>query len=262
MKTFTIFTLPVAFVVMAVAVARADVFISDANTYKDNINLYQLFNNYFVDQLTGTAEGVYTSSQDLFNARGADPYTDWTTSGSQLVGAFKVAALGHVMSMIDSQGNIVASLIDSAGTPNLGQGITDLSGQAVTDIADGLHVSFQLDAFNGTTLVYSWSSNPDRNDGSLQANSNDGMIHMVAIDVKDLYNAKYGTSHDSVFMFGWEDMHLTGVGAPMSADWDYQDFVVIMTNVKPSNSTPEPATMLIFGLGLAGLGLARRSRKK
>ena len=260
MKKFTTIAACALLILMSTTVAKADLLteynvnISDANMYADNVNLYQLFNQYFADQL---GANTYASSNDLFNDRGVNPYTDWTTSGSQLVGAFKVAALGHDMSMLDGYGNVVASLIHLSGTENLGQvgGITNLGGQSVVDIEDGLHVDFRLDAYNGSSLLYSWSSNPDENI--------DGMVHMVAIDITDLYNAKYGTVNDSVYMFGWEDLHLTGAGAPLAADWDYQDFVAIMTNVKPNDNpvTPEPTTMLMFGMGMLALPFARRLRK-
>ena len=270
MKTSTLLTLTsvAIFAVIFSFVARADlttqynVNISDTNKYSDNINLFQLFNNYFADQLLG-AEGFYSSSNDLYNARGVDPYTDWTTSGSQMVGAFKVADLGHTMSMIDSLGNTITSLTHVGGTENIGAGlnggITDLSDQAVTDIPDGLSVHFQLDADWYGSLVYSWSSNPELNDGSL-GKPGDNMIHMLAFDITDLYNSKYDTSNDSVYMFAWEDLHLTAGGGGLLADWDYQDFVAIMTNVHPNTAVPEPATMLIVGLGLAGLGVVRRMK--
>ena len=238
-------------------VTQYGVDINDEKLHEDAYSLFNLFNSYFADQL-GT-DGLYASSNDLFNERGVDPYANWTTSGSQLVCAFKVAAFGHEMSMVDTAtGSVIDSLYHIGGTVNIGEvgGITDLSGQSVTDIPDGLSVSFRLDAYWGDNVFYSWSSNPNDNV--------DGMIHMVALDVTDLYNDKWGTANTSVYMFGWEDLHLYVNDGAWASDWDYQDFVVMMTNVTPDGTpvVPEPGTMLVFGAGLVGLGLGYRRKFK
>jgi len=280
MTRFALLTVSMSLMILVSTAARADLLdqygigkngnIEDKYNFGDNIALYQLFNGYFADQ--GAA---YSSSNELFNDRGVDPATNWTTNGSQLVGGFKVADLGHTLYMIDNAtGNSVAELASIGGTVNIGQGngITNLGDYGISNIPDGLSVSFRLDADWNGTPVYSWFSDPTLNSGS-QWNSliggflGDAMVHMIALDITDLYNAKYGemTGYvDSAYMFGWEDLHLNAWGGGQSADWDYQDLVVIMTNIRPEGDTsvPEPATIAVLGLGLAGLGFVRRWKNK
>ncbi|MGB3209090.1 MAG: DUF4114 domain-containing protein [Desulforhopalus sp.] len=58
---------------------------------------------------------------------------------------------------------------------------------------------------------------------------------------------------DSEYILAWEDLYNGG-------DRDYTDFVVMVSNVSPA---PEPASMLLFGAGVAGLtGMVRRRKEK
>lgn len=255
--------------ILSAAPAKADLLtdlygvnISDANAYSDGNTLFQLFNSFFgLDETTG-----YSSSNDLFNDLGVDPNTTWTTSGSELVGAFKVAAMGHEMSVTNQDGTKLGSIIDLSGTENIhsANGITDLSGNSVP-LQDGENISFQLGASYEGLDSYYWSSDPTANAG-LQPNGTygDDMIHMIALDITDIYNSYFDTDYDSVYMLCWEDLHLTGNGLGSAADWDYQDFVAIVTNLTPnSTATPEPPTVLIGLIGcMAVLLFVRKSRTK
>jgi hypothetical protein len=62
-----------------------------------------------------------------------------------------------------------------------------------------------------------------------------------------------------VSLYGWEDVGYT------SSDWDFDNAIFTIapngTGV-PTAVTPEPATVALFGSGLAGLGLLGGRRRR
>ena len=242
--------------------------IKDASSSDDKqLNLYGLVNSYFGDQL-GT-EGLYKSSNALFNDRGVDPNMIWTTDNSELSGAFKVAGYGHTLNLLHDG----TSMKTMEYLPNTADakvsGITDLSKYSLTglntfDISNITNGIWELEVHqkNNSDISYSLYSSAGLN--------SDGLIHMIAFDITDLYNLKFfGEDRkdewvNTAYMFAWED--ILGKNGP---DWDFQDFVGIVTNIKSGSAdsygnptTPEPATLAVLGLGLGLLPITRRFTKK
>lgn len=211
--------------------------IYDTNINNDNYNLYELFNNYF-----GTN---YESSQALYEDRGVNSSGSWIASdGAAIVSSFKNALLEQTLNVVNSNtGDVVASHV--FGT-SFDKALTD---GTILNLDAGLY-EFTLEAAG--ELLY----------GADSSSNADGLIHMIALDVTDLIQAMYGDENiNSAYLFGWEDL----LSSNWYADFDYQDLAYLMINVQPESTaaTPEPGTVLIFGLGLVGAALAgRRLRRK
>ena len=251
-KNYTIgFVFAVAFLV--VANVRADINITDNKN--GDVGFYQTFNKMF--------DTTFTSSNAVYATYGVDPNSTWTVSAdSQLLGGAKnQSGFNSALSMYN----------DVASTPlHTTQNVlaNDVIGFDINHAIDnntyltGSGISFQLDVWRNVGY--------ESQKWSLTSGTNaDGNVYMLALDITDLYNGKYGSTFDSVYMFLWEDwLDKAEVrwgsqwASPSTVDWDFADFAYIMTNVNvDSPSTPEPATLAVLGLGLAGLGVARRMKK-
>lgn len=222
----------------------------DPNTGVPTIQLYNLFNNYF--GLTGDA--AYTSSNDLYRDLGikAD-ISSWTAlEGATYQAGFKSAGFQHELSLADKETG--EKLTDASGN-NLfdkmfpaGEGQYSLVNDVTAVPVEG-SLLWRLDStYNGQVVNDPFFSTTDMN--------SDAIIHFVALDVTELMRIKLGDdSIVSAIMFGVED---NKVGAPYM-DYDYNDLSFVVTNFVPvPASTPEPASALIFGIGLVAIPFARR----
>jgi hypothetical protein len=154
-----------------------------------------------------------------------------------------------------STGNLIAYFAGS------GAAYTNEITMLVNGVATGIqglnnHTSAYGDALNfgsvnaGDTLVFELLNLSPGGIGpwySQQNMNSDGVNHV--------YSAGY--SGDGFIPVGtfvaFEDL-------PLGGDFNYQDESFVFTNVATTTNVPEPASLALLGLGIAGIAMSRRKR--
>lgn len=228
-------------------VSRADIIgSSDYNQVRINDNtkektLYQVFDQHFGNKYYEQTGTRFTSSNDLYDALKIIPESGQITVGenASVRSYYKNAAFDHSVSIMDSMTG------QSAGQFKFNDWTVNTPGQAVPLAAGSYDLT--LSAFKGSNS-YEFHFDPAMN--------MDGLVHMVMLDLSWYFG-------ESAFMVAIEDMYKGSIyGNP---DWDFNDGIYVFRSVEASTTpatTPEPASMLIFGAGLVGLAFARRFRTK